>query len=103
MQVRQSVTYSSIDSKSLHDWIVKAIAKAQVTGSPILFSYSQRWECINPLSLFASKSDAKQPNFYWDQPNADLVISAAGAVADVHVPNHAHTESLDGVKNFIKT
>jgi menaquinone-specific isochorismate synthase len=102
MQVRQSVTYSSIDSKSLHDWIVKSIAKAQVTGSPILFSYSQRWECINPLLLLASKSDAKQPKFYWEQPNADLVIAAAGSVAEVSVPNHDQSDRFDCAKKFIK-
>ena len=88
MQVRQSVTYSSLDSKSLHDWIVKAIAKAQITGSPILFSYSQKWECINPLLLLASKSQPQQPKFYWEQPNADLILAAAGAVAEVSVPNN---------------
>lgn len=103
MQVRQSVTYSSIDSKSLHDWIVKAIAKAQVLGSPILFSYSQNWECINPLLLLASKSDRQQPKFYWEQPNADLVLAAAGSVAEVSVPNHDLSDRFDCAKKFIKT
>jgi menaquinone-specific isochorismate synthase len=102
MQVRQSVTYSSIDSKSLHDWIVKAIAKAQITGSPILFSYSQSWECINPLLLLASKSDPQQPKFYWEQPNADLVLAAAGSVAEVSVPNHDLSDRFDCAKKFIK-
>jgi|JFJP01.1.fsa_nt_gi menaquinone-specific isochorismate synthase len=103
MQVRQSVTYSSIDSKSLHDWIVKAIAQAQVTGSPILFSYSQKWECMNPLLLLASKSEAQQPKFYWEQPNANLVLAAAGAVAEVSVPNHDLSDRFDCAKKFIKT
>ncbi|NMF57852.1 isochorismate synthase [Pseudanabaena yagii] len=103
MQVRQSVTYSSIDSKSLHDWIVKAIAKAQITGSPILFSYSQSWECINPLLLLASKSDPQQPKFYWEQPNADLVLAAAGSVAEVSVPNHDLSDRFDCAKKFIRT
>ncbi len=102
MQVRQSVTYSSIDSKSLHDWIVKAIAKAQITGSPILFSYSQNWECFNPLLLLASKSEAQQPKFYWEQPNADLVLAAAGSVAEISVPNHDLSDRFDCVKKFIK-
>jgi menaquinone-specific isochorismate synthase len=102
MQVRQSVTYSSIDSKSLHDWIVKAIAQAQITGSPILFSYSQNWECINPLLLLASKSDPQQPKFYWEQPNADLVLAAAGSVAEVSVPNHDLSDRFDCAKKFIK-
>ncbi|WP_103667849.1 isochorismate synthase MenF [Pseudanabaena sp. BC1403] len=102
MQVRQSVTYSSIDSKSLHDWIVKAIAQAQITGSPILFSYSQSWECINPLLLLASKSDPQQPKFYWEQPNADLVLAAAGSVAEVSVPNHDLRDRFDCAKKFIK-
>ncbi|TYQ25530.1 isochorismate synthase [Pseudanabaena sp. UWO311] len=102
MQVRQSVTYSSIDSKSLHDWIVKAIAQAQITGSPILFSYSQSWECINPLLLLASKSDPQQPKFYWEQPNADLVLAAAGSVAEVSVPNHDLSDRFDCAKKFIK-
>jgi menaquinone-specific isochorismate synthase len=102
MQVRQSVTYSSIDSKSLHDWIVKAIAKAQITGSPILLSYSQNWECFNPLLLLASKSEAQQPKFYWEQPNADLVLAAAGSVAEVSVPNHDLSDRFDCAKKFIK-
>jgi menaquinone-specific isochorismate synthase len=102
MQVRQSVTYSSIDSKSLHDWIVKAIAQAQITGSPILFSYSQNWECINPLLLLASKSEAQQQKFYWEQPNADLVLAAAGSVAEVSVPNHDLIDRFDCAKKFIK-
>ena len=102
MQVRQSVTYSSIDSKSLHDWIVKAIAQAQITGSPILFSYSQNWECINPLLLLASKSEAQQQKFYWEQPNADLVLAAAGSVAEVSVPNHDLSDRFDCAKKFIK-
>ena len=102
MQVRQSVTYSSIDSKSLHDQIVKAIAQAQITGSPILFSYSQSWECINPLLLLASKSDPQQPKFYWEQPNADLVLAAAGSVAKVSVPNHDLSDRFDCAKKFIK-
>ena len=101
MQVRQSVTYSSIDSKSLHDWIVKAIAKAQITGSPILLSYSQNWECFNPLLLLASKSEAQQPKFYWEQPNADLVLAAAGSVAEVSVPNHDLSDRFDCAKKFI--
>lgn len=103
MQVRQSVTYSSIDSKSLHDWIVKAIAKAQIKGSPILFSYSQTWECMNPLLLLASKSDDQQPKFYWEQPNSDLVLAAAGSVAEVSVPNHDLSDRFDCAKKFIKT
>ena len=102
MQVRQSVTYSSIDSKSLHDWIVKAIAKAQITGSPILLSYSQNWECFNPLLLLASKSEVQQPKFYWEQPNADLVLAAAGSVAEVSVPNHDLSDRFDCAKKFIK-
>jgi menaquinone-specific isochorismate synthase len=102
MQVRQSVTYSSIDSKSLHDQIVKAIAQAQITGSPILFSYSQNWECINPLLLLASKSDPQHPKFYWEQPNADLVLAAAGSVAEVSVPNHDLSDRFDCAKKFIK-
>lgn len=102
MQVRQSVTYSSIDSKSLHDWIVKAIAQAQITGSPILFSYSQNWECINPLLLLASKSEAQQQKFYWEQPNANLVFAAAGSVAEISVPNHDLSDRFDCAKKFIK-
>jgi menaquinone-specific isochorismate synthase len=102
MQVRQSVTYSSLDSKSLHDWIVKAIAKAQITGSPILFSYSQNWECHNPLLLLASKSDAQQPTFYWEQPNTDLVIAAAGSVAEISVPNDDQSDRFACAKKFIK-
>ena len=103
MQVRQSVTYSSLDSKSLHDWIVKAIAKAQITGSPILFSYSQNWECIDPLLLLASKCDPQQPKFYWEQPNADLVLAAAGSVAEISVPNDDLSDRFACAKKFIKT
>ena len=103
MQVRQSVTYSSLDSKSLHDWIVKAIAKAQSTGAPILFSYSQNWECINPLLLLASKSDSQQPKFYWEQPNVGLVLAAAGSVAQILVPKHDLSDRFAGAKKFIKT
>ncbi len=102
MQVRQSVTYSSLDSKSLHDWIAKAIAKAQITGSQILFSYSQDWECINPLLLLASKSDPQQPKFYWEQPNADLVLAAAGSIAEISVPNHDLSDRFACAKKFIK-
>jgi menaquinone-specific isochorismate synthase len=102
MQVRQSTTYSSIDSKSLHDWIVKAIAKAQITGSPILFSYSQSWECANPLLLLASKSNPQQPRFYWEQPYADLTIAAAGSVAEVAVPSHGVSDRFECAKQFIR-
>jgi menaquinone-specific isochorismate synthase len=103
MQVRQSLTYNSIDSKSLHDWIVKAIAQSQITASPILFSYSQNWECINPLLLLASKSDSQQPKFYWEQPHADLVLAAAGSVVEISVPNHDLSDRFDCAKKFIKT
>jgi menaquinone-specific isochorismate synthase len=103
MQVRQSVTYSSIDSKSLHDWIAKAIAKAQITGSPILFSYSQNWECNNPLLLLASKSDSQQPKFYWEQPNSDLILAAAGSVAQISVPSRDLSDRFACAKKFIKT
>ncbi|MBD2187893.1 isochorismate synthase [Pseudanabaena mucicola] len=101
MQVRQSVTYSSIDSKSLHDWIVQAIAKAQIIGSPILFSYSQSWECDNPLLLLASKSEPHQPKFYWEQPNADLILAAAGSVAEVSLPHQVLIDRFDCAKKFI--
>lgn len=103
MQVRQSLTYNSIDSKSLHDWIVKAIAQSQITASPILFSYSQNWECINPLLLLASKSDSQQPKFYWEQPHADLVLAAAGSVVEISVPNHDLSDRFDCAKKFVKT
>ena len=102
MQVRQSVTHSSTDSKSLHDQIVKAIAKAQITGSPILFSYSQNWECIDPLLLLASKSDSQQPKFYWEQPSADLVLAGAGSVAQISVPNHDLGDRFICAKKFVK-
>ena len=102
MQVRQSVTYSNIDSKSLHDWIVKAIAKAQITGSSILFSYSQNWECNNPLLLLASKSDPQQPKFYWERPNTNLVLAGAGSIAQTPVPNHDLSDRFACVKKFIK-
>lgn len=101
MQVRQSVTYSSTDSKSLHDWIVKAIAKAQIIGLPILFSYSQGWECDNPLLLLASKSESHQPKFYWEQPNADLILAAAGSVAEVSLPHQVFSDRFDCAKKFI--
>ncbi len=103
MQVRQSLTHNSIDSKSLHDWIVKAIAQSQITASPILLSYSQNWECINPLLLLASKSDSQQPKFYWEQPHADLVLAAAGSVAEISVPNHDLSDRFDCAKKFVKT
>ncbi len=103
MQVRQSITYSNINSKSLHDWIVQAIAEAQIKGTPILLSYSQNWECINPLLLLASKSDPQQPKFYWEQPNADLVMAAAGSVAEVSVPKNDLCDRFDCAKKFIKT
>ena len=103
MQVRQSITYSNIDSKSLHDWIVQAIAQAQIKGTPILLSYSQNWECINPLLLLASKSDPQQPRFYWEQPNADLILAAAGSVAEVSVPKNDLSDRFDCAKKFIKT
>lgn len=103
MQVRQSVTYSSIDSKSLHDWIVKAIAKAQIEGSPILFSYSQIWECANPLLLLASKAEVQQPKFYWEQPHANLILAAAGSVAEISVPNNDRSDRFDCAKKFVKT
>ncbi|MDX2255233.1 MAG: isochorismate synthase [Pseudanabaenaceae cyanobacterium bins.39] len=102
MQVRQSTTYSNIDSESLHDWIVEAIAKAQITGSSILLSYSQNWECVNPLLLLASKSDPQQPRFYWEQPYADLTIAAAGAVAEVAVPSYGAVDRFECAKNFIR-
>lgn len=103
MQLRQSVTYSSLDSKSLHDWIVKAIAQSQIEGVPILFSYSQNWECINPLLLLASKSDSRQPKFYWEQPNVDLVLAAAGSVADISLPKHDSIDRFISAKKFVKT
>ncbi len=103
MQVRQSFTHNIIDSRSLHDWIVKAIAKAQIQGSPVLFSYSQNWECHNPLLLLASKSAPPQPKFYWEQPSADLVLAAAGAVAEISVPNQDSSDRFDCAKEFIKT
>jgi menaquinone-specific isochorismate synthase len=102
MQVRQSVTHSSTDSNSLHDQIAKAIAKAQITGSPILFSYSQNWECSNPLLLLASKTDPKQAKFYWEQPTADLVLAGAGAVAEISVPNHNLSDRFASAKQFMK-
>ncbi len=102
MQVRQSVTHSSFESKSLHDWIVKAIAKAQITGTPVLFSYSQNLNCPNPLLLLASKSDLQQPKFYWEQPNADLILAAAGSVAEISVPNHDLGDRFAFAKAFIK-
>jgi menaquinone-specific isochorismate synthase len=102
MQVRQSVTHSSTDSNSLHDQIAKAIAKAQITGSPILFSYSQNWECSNPLLLLASKTDPKQAKFYWEQPTADLVLAGAGAVAEISVPNHNLSDRFACAKQFMK-
>jgi menaquinone-specific isochorismate synthase len=102
MQVRQSVTHSSTDSKSLHDQIVKAIAKAQITGSPILFSYSQNWECSNLLLLLASKTEPKQAKFYWEQPTADLILAGAGSVAEISVPNHNLSDRFACAKQFMK-
>ena len=103
MQVRQSVTHSSFESKSLHDWIVKAIAKAQITETPVLFSYSQKWECPNPLLLLASKSGSQQPKFYWEQPSADLILAAAGSVAEISIPHHDLSDRFACAKKFIKT
>ncbi|OIP75608.1 MAG: hypothetical protein AUK48_07130 [Oscillatoriales cyanobacterium CG2_30_44_21] len=102
MQLRQSITYSRPDSKSLHDWIVKAIAKAQITGSPVLLSYSQIWECHNPLLLLASKSEAQEPQFYWEHPKSDLTLAAAGAVASVLIPNHDQGDRFDCAEQFIR-
>jgi len=102
MQVRQSITYSRPDSKSLHDWIAKAIAKAQITGSPVLLSYSQIWECHNPLLLLASKSEAQEPKFYWEHPKKDLILAAAGSVASILIPNHNQGDRFDCAKQFIR-
>ncbi len=102
MQLRQSIIHSHHDSKSLHDGITKAIAKAKIAGSAILFSYSQVWDCPNPLLLLASKSDAQQPKFYWEQPNADLILAAAGAVTQISIPNHDLGDRFEAARQFIK-
>ena len=102
MQLRQSITYSHRDSKSLHDGITMAIAKAQIAGSAVLFSYSQAWDCANPLLLLASKSDTQQPKFYWEESSADLILAAAGAVAEISIPNQDMGDRFDLAKRFIK-
>jgi menaquinone-specific isochorismate synthase len=100
------VLIHSIDSKSLLDWIVQAIAQAQITQTPILLSYTENWDCVNPLLLLASKSEPQQPKFYWEQPIANLVIAGAGSVAEVSLPKNAKYDlgdRFDCAKKFIKT
>jgi menaquinone-specific isochorismate synthase len=102
MQLRQSITYSHRDSKSLYDGITRAIANAQTLGSAVLFSYSQGWDCANPLLLLASKADSQQPKFYWEEANADLILAAAGAVAEIAIANQDMGDRFDLAKKFIK-
>lgn len=102
MQLRQSITYSHRDSKSLYDGITRAIAKAQIAGSAVLFSYSQAWDCANPLLLLASKSDQQQPKFYWEEANADLILAAAGTVAEIAIANQDGGDRFDLAKKFIE-
>ncbi|NUN65900.1 isochorismate synthase [Pseudanabaena biceps] len=102
MQLRQSITYSRHDSKSLHDWIAKAIAKAQITGSAILLSYSQIWECNNSLLLLASKSEVDQPRFYWEQPKENFTIAASGSAVEISIPHQDVGDRFESAKKFIR-
>jgi len=81
MQLKQGKVLTELNSESLQDSIRRAIAKAEDLGSAVLLSYSQDWQCHDPLAFLADKSSPTQHQFYWKQAN--LVLAAAGVAAIV--------------------
>ncbi len=81
MQLKQGSGSINFTSEYLQDLIAQAIAKSQELGRSVLLSYSQTWQSTDPLLFLATKSKPQQHRFYWQQPELNLTLAAAGAVA----------------------
>lgn len=81
MQLKQGKVLTEINAESLQDSLGRAIAQARNLESSVLLSYSQDWQCHNPLAFLAAKNSPSQHKFYWKQTN--LTLAAAGVAAIV--------------------
>lgn len=83
MQLKQDSAAIRNSYKSLHALIRIAIAKATNLERSILLSYSFSWQYVDPLLFLAAKAKSTEHKFYWEQPQQNLTLVAAGAVAEM--------------------
>ncbi|WP_019499894.1 isochorismate synthase MenF [Pseudanabaena sp. PCC 6802] len=82
MQLEQRIVKPITHPASLQDLIRVAIARAKHLEQPIILSYTQAWQHVDPLAFLAAKHKVGQYRFYWQQPEQGLTLAAGGMVAD---------------------
>jgi menaquinone-specific isochorismate synthase len=82
MQLEQRTVKPITHPASLQDLIRVAIARAKHLEQPIILSYTQIWQRLDPLAFLAAKHRVGQYKFYWQQPEQGLALAAGGMVVD---------------------
>jgi menaquinone-specific isochorismate synthase len=82
MQLEQRIVKPITHPASLQDLIRVAIARAKHLEQPVILSYTQAWQHVDPLAFLTAKHKVGQYRFYWQQPEQGLTLAAGGSIAD---------------------